>query len=172
MPRTCTVCTHPERAAIDQALIAGEAAQQIAARYCSLSRPAIQRHKAEHLPESMLRAKVADDISHALDIFKQLRAINAASLQVLDRARQSGDGELVLKSVDRIQRQIELQAKLRGELDERAHIDVVLTPAWLSARAALLAALQPFPEARVAVAQRLLSLEAATATGTPHGHSN
>jgi hypothetical protein len=25
MPRTCTVCTHPERAAIDKALVAGAA---------------------------------------------------------------------------------------------------------------------------------------------------
>jgi hypothetical protein len=128
MPRHCSVCAHPERPAIDHALVAGDAAQRISARYCSLSRPAIQRHKAEHLPQTMVKAKESEDVDHALDIVKQLKAINGASLQILNEARQAGNGELVLKAVDRVQRQIELQAKLLGELDERAQVNVLLAP--------------------------------------------
>jgi hypothetical protein len=152
------------RAGIDQALVAGEPVRSISSRYVTLSHMAVQRHKEDHLPESMLRAKVADDISHAIDMFKQLRAINAASLQVLNDARQTGNGELVLKAVDRVHRQIELQAKLRGDLEEGSHVDVMLSPEWLMARAALSEELQPYPELRVAVAQRLLSLEASSST--------
>jgi hypothetical protein len=91
-------------------------------------------------------------------------------LAVLNDARRAGQPDLVLRAADRVQRQLELQAKLLGELDDRPRIDIMLTPEWLSARAALLAALQPYPEARVAVAQRLLSLEAASSTGVPTGH--
>jgi hypothetical protein len=114
------------------------------------------------------KAQQNAEAEHALDITKQLRAINAVSLSILDEARRSNNPTIALKAIDRVQRQIELQAKLLGELDERPHVDIMLTPEWLSARAALLAALQPYPEARVAVAQRLLSLEAAS--GAPNGH--
>ena len=99
MPRHCTVCAHPERPAIDHALIAGDAAQRISDRYCSLSRPAIQRHKAEHLPQTMVKAKESEDVGHAIDVVKQLKAINGASLQILNEAGLAGNSELVLKAV-------------------------------------------------------------------------
>jgi hypothetical protein len=165
--RTCSVCRHPQRDAIDRALIAGEPVRTIASRYVTISHMAVQRHKEEHLPATMVKAKETEDISHAIDVVKQLRAINGVAVQIMAEARQRGDGDTALKAIDRVQRQIELQAKLLGELDDRPHVDIVLTPEWLTARATLLAALAPYPEARLAVAERLLSLEAAT--GTPNG---
>ena len=164
MPRTCTVCTHPERKAIDKALVSGEAATSVAARYftkrAKLGRMAVQRHKDEHLPATLVKAAEQEDVRHALDVVQQLKAINAASLEVLRNARDASQGGLALAAVDRIQRQIELQAKLLGELDERAQVNVLVAPEWLLVRSALLEALAPYPEARGAVAARLLALEA------------
>jgi hypothetical protein len=125
---------------------------------------AVQRHKEEHLPASMVKAKESEDVGHAIDIVKQLKAINGASLQILNEARLSGNGELVLKAVDRVQRQVELQAKLLGDLDERPQVNMLLAPEWVSIRGTVLSALAPFPEARAAVAAHLLTLEA------PNGH--
>jgi hypothetical protein len=106
-------------------------------------------------------------MEQALDVVKQLRAINAAALTILDQARQAGNGELVLKAVDRVQRQIELQAKLLGELSDAPTINVLMLPEWLTLRTAILDALMPYGEARIAVAQRLRDLEAA---GGGNGH--
>jgi hypothetical protein len=83
----------------------------------------------------------------------------------MSQARQRGDGDTALKAMDRIRRQIELQAKLLGELDERPQINVLLAPEWLTVRAALLEALGPCGEAPVA--QHLRELEAA---GGVNGH--
>jgi hypothetical protein len=116
----------------------------------------------------MLKAKESEDVGHALDVVKQLKAINGASLQILNEARQAGNSELVLKAVDRVLRQVELQAKLLGELDDRPTVNVLLAPEWLSVRAALLAALGPYPEARAAVAAQLLALEGSG--GPANGH--
>jgi len=88
----------------------------------------------------------------ALDVLQQLRTINGAALTVLRDARAAQDGDLALKAIDRICRQIELQAKLLGDLDERPVVNVLLSPEWLVLRGQLVAALAPFPEARVAVA--------------------
>ncbi len=98
--------------------------------------------------------------THAIDVVRQLRAINAAALGVLKDARERKQGELVLKAVDRVHRQVELQAKLLGELDERPTVNVLVSPEWLAVRGALLEALRPYPEARAAVAGVLTKAEA------------
>ena len=73
MPRPCTVCIHPERAAIDRALVAGEAPFALARRYSSLSEPALRRHKGEHLPATLVQAQQAEEEAQALDVLAELR---------------------------------------------------------------------------------------------------
>jgi hypothetical protein len=160
MPQRCTVCSHPERRAIDKVLALGQMAKRTIAQRYGLGYYAVLRHEDEHLPARLAKAQEGMDVRAALDVVQQLKAINAASLEVLAQARAQGKGGLVLFAVDRIQKQIELQAKLLGELDERPTINVLLAPEWLLVRSTLLEALSPFPDARVAVASRLQALEA------------
>ncbi len=63
MSRTCTVCMHPERTAIDRALVAGEVMRNVALRF-AISFAALQRHKANHLPVVLAEAKQRRDESH------------------------------------------------------------------------------------------------------------
>lgn len=164
MSRTCTVCTHPARAAIDQALVAGRSAYDLASLY-RVSHDAITRHNASHLPAHVAKAHEDEEARQAIDVVKQLKVINQVSVAILHEARQAGDSGTALKAIDRLQRKIELQAKLLGELDERPTVNVLLAPEWLSVRTTLLAALGPYPEARTAVAQQLLTLEGPTSNG-------
>ncbi len=151
MPRQCSVCTHASLHAIDTALVAGTALRDIAGQF-GLSKSAVERHAAEHLPQLLTQAKADEGVAHALDVLAQLKQINASSVAILAEARRAKDGDLALKAVDRIHRQIELQAKLLGDLDERPVVNVLLSPEWAQLRGQLVAALAPFPEARVAVA--------------------
>jgi hypothetical protein len=133
--------------------------RQLAALY-RVSEDALARHKAAHLPQMMVRAYEEGDVRHAIDIFQQLQAINAATFDILLNALQAGDHNLTLKAIDRVHRQIELQARLLGELaGEATQVNLLLAPQWVIVRSALLDALSPFPEARVAVAERLATLE-------------
>ncbi len=151
MPRQCSVCAHTSRHAIDTALVAGGTLRDIARQF-GLSKDAVARHQADHLPTALVAAAGAVETRQALDVLQQLRTINGAALTVLRDARAAGDGELMLKAIDRVHRQVELQAKLLGDLDERPTINVLLSPEWAQLRGQLVAALAPFPEARVAVA--------------------
>ncbi len=151
MPRSCTICIHPQRHQIEKALVAGGSLRDIAGRY-GLAKSAVERHKGGHLPVTLVQAREAEEVRHALDVVKQLQAINGASMTVLAEARAAKDGDLALKAIDRIFRQIELQAKLLGDLDERPVVNVLVTPEWQALRGQIVAALGPFPEARVAVA--------------------
>ncbi len=163
MPRVCSICTHPQRVAIDRALTEmSDSNRRIASQY-DVSERAIRDHKANHLAVRMLKAveKREDaDIRTAIDIMGQLKAINGAALSVLKSARDANAGDLALKAIDRIQRQIELQAKLIGELQQEGTTNIIVNnPEWIEIRTAILVALQPFPEARHAVAGSLQVIE-------------
>ncbi len=100
------------------------------------------------------------DIRTAIDVVGQLKAINGAALSVLKSARDANDGDLALKAIDRIQRQIELPAKLIGELQQEGTTNIIVNnPEWVQIRTALMVALTPFPDAAQAVAGTLVSLE-------------
>jgi hypothetical protein len=112
------------------------------------------------VPAQLKKARQDEDKDQALDILKQLNAINIASLTVLNEARAAGQGDLVLRAVDRIQRQLELQGRLLGQLQDGSVVNVLVSPQWVSIRGALLSALGPYPDARAAVARRLRALDA------------
>ena len=154
MPRVCTVCAHPDRPAVDQALVNHRSFRNIAERF-GLSSQALLRHHDAHLPETLVKAQEQEDVRHAIDHIAQFKAINAATLAILKDARHAGEHDLALKAIDRVQKQIELQAKLIGELDDRPQINLLVAPEWLAVRSALLVALAPFPEARAAAAKAL-----------------
>jgi hypothetical protein len=73
--------------------------------------------------------------------------------------------ELLLKSYDRLQRRLELVAKLIGELDERPQLNVTISPQWVEIRTVLIQALEPYPEARQHVARALLEIDGTKADG-------
>ena len=53
MPRTCTVCVHPQRAAIDEALVAGQPYRSVAEHF-GASAPAVLRHKESHIRDLLV----------------------------------------------------------------------------------------------------------------------
>jgi hypothetical protein len=54
MPRTCSVCSHPARQAIDQGLVAGQSLRAVSGQY-RLSKSSIDRHKISHVPATLVR---------------------------------------------------------------------------------------------------------------------
>jgi len=154
MSRVCTICTHQERHAIDKAIVSGTPNRRIAAHY-DLAETSLRRHAAEHLPVALVQAQEAEEVRQALDVVKQLRYVNGAALTVLRDARASGEAELVLRAIDRVMKQIELQAKLLGDLDDRPVVNVLVSPEWVALRAQIVQALAPYPAARQAVAEVL-----------------
>lgn len=173
MARSCTVCAHEKRQEIDKALVTGTTHRNVAERF-RLSPSAVYRHKRGHLAARLKRAfeaketreavelvqhraeERAKEVGQAIDIVQQLRAINSATLQVLQSARESEKHSLSLQAVDRVHKQIELQAKLLGELQEQGpQVNVLVAPEWHEVRVHVLQALAPYPEARAAVGKVL-----------------
>ena len=162
MPRTCTVCAHAERAAVDRALVAGAPLRDIAGQH-RLAKSAVARHKADHLPAALAKAKEAQTVADADDLLRQAGALRTKAMSLLLKAEDAGDFRTALAGVREARGCLELLAKLLGELRDEATVNITITAAWVEVRAAVMAALVPYPEARAAVAKRLVAIEAGEA---------
>jgi hypothetical protein len=67
--------------------------------------------------------------------------------------------DLLLKTAGRLQAQLELIAKLLGELDDRPQINLHISPEWLELRALIVKTLTPHPEALGDLTRALESAE-------------
>ena len=153
MSQTCTVCRHEDRAAIDQALVGGKPYRYVSDRF-DLSLGAVQRHRADHVPATLARAKEAEEVAQADDLLQEARALRAKAYSILLRAEREGDLRTALAGIREARGCLELMAELEGRLS-RQPVNIILLPEWQALRAALLAALAPFPEARAAAAAAL-----------------
>jgi hypothetical protein len=168
----CTICTHRERAAIDLAIVRGISPNAIVKRYGLGSTDAVYRHKKNHLPPT-LRAKLlaGPDLDIDLD---ELRETESQSLLMhlvslrhrlfghLDLAEENGDCFSAHRTVSQIHTNLELTAKLLGELGFGHSVTVnnlLVHPSYIEMRMALVDVLRGFPEAAKAVAVVLHSIE-------------
>lgn len=161
MPRTCTISTHSERAAIDAALLANQPLRDIAGQY-GVSKSALARYRNDRLPAALVRAKEVEDVTHADDLLMQVRDLQARALVILDSAEASGDLRTALAAIREARGNLELLARLMGELNDQATVNVIISPEWQRVRAVIIAALAPYPDARLAVTSDLLTIEAGT----------
>lgn len=155
MPRRCTVCSHPEREVIDEALVAGTALSALSAKY-RVSEDAIGRLKANHLPTKLVMAEKAVEVAQADSLLAQVRDLQTRAYVILDKAEGTGDLRTDLGAIREARGNLELLAKLLGELDERPQVNVLVSAEWVAVRSQMMEALTPYPEARVAIAGRLL----------------
>jgi hypothetical protein len=162
MPRVCTVCIHPQREAIDQALVSGAAKRDVSALF-RVSEDAVTRHAAVHLPKALAQAHEEHEAARADDLLSEARRLKEITMGLLGRAVQANDLRPALVAVREARGNLELMGRLLGEL-EGPTVNVLLSSEWAHTRTALLAALAPFPEARIAVAAQLMALE------SPNGH--
>lgn len=158
VPRRCTVCVHPERRAIDASLVAGEPYRVIAKRH-GVSHDAVNRHRLRHLPAAMVQANAAAEAADANDLLTKCAVLEADARRIGGAAESAGDLRTALAAVRELVRMVELLARLRGEMDDRPQVSLTLSPQFVAAQQAVLVALEPYPEARIAVAERLAGLE-------------
>ena len=71
------------------------------------------------------------------------------------KAEADGDIRTALAGIREARGCLELLAKLLGELRDGAAVNVAVSPGWVAVRSAILDALAPYPDARLAVAVRL-----------------
>ena len=153
----CTVCRHPDRPEIDRQLAGGMSNLGVAEKW-ALSKDSVRRHRATHLSAALKAVHTKRETAGATKAVDRAESLYAKASKILEAAEEGGQGQLALAAIKELRATVELLAKLSGELDERPQINVLnvaASPEWLATQSAMLAALAPFPEARLAVAGAL-----------------
>src|SRR5215469_3175052 len=126
MPRTCTLCNHPRRDGIDRALLDGESYRYIASQYGTSTGP-LQRHKADHLRPSLVRAYQAKENARGNGFLARLETTWGRIEGAMDKAQRAvrthEDGTVEDRSLSALpplfnqaHRNLELLGRATGEL--------------------------------------------------------
>jgi hypothetical protein len=150
VPRSCTICEHPDREAIDRALV-GDASNRSVASLYDVSEASVRRHKSNHLPAKLVMADKASEVAEADNLLDQVQHLQQSTLDILAEAEQSKQYRTALSAIREARSNQELLAKLLGELDERPVVNLHVSPEWLELRTVIVGALEPHSEARGAV---------------------
>ncbi len=158
MPRRCTVCTNKKRTAIDKALVARERFRTIADQF-GVSKSALLRHHDDHLPAALVKAQAATEAAQADALLAQVVDLRDKALGVLDTAQGSEDLRAAIGAIREARGCVELLAKLAGQLKDAPTVNILVSAEWQGLQAAILDALGPHVEARLAVAAALADME-------------
>jgi hypothetical protein len=154
MPRVCTICSHPERAKIEAALVQAEPNLRIAARF-RVHESVIRRHVQEHFHATLARARDALEIARGDELLDQVKTVLAKTWVLLARAEANQDDDRTLKALAGLDSRLTLLARLMGELREQQMVNIVVLPEWRQLRQRVITALMPYPNARAAVVAAL-----------------
>jgi hypothetical protein len=163
MARTCTICRHAKRHEIDRALVEGVSALQLAEQY-KLARSSMQRHEAKHLVEKMAKAansREARDVVEAVKLVEVARDMLAKLQRLANNAEDNKDIRGAVAAIGKIPDFLRILGEIEGRLQAHGTVNIAVAPEWSALRAAILSALQPFPDAAVAVSLALEHMPAA-----------
>ena len=174
-----SITRHPDRAQIERDLAIGMPLRRLARKY-QLSKDALCRYR-KRLPPHLKAALLAQSLKPEVDLealrvteseglLVHLAAQRARLLLWQDAAASSEQFQVASAISAQIHRNLELVGKLLGELTQHhrvTSVSMMVSPEYLELRAALLRALQPFPDARAAVVDAIHRLETKVAQQAP-----
>ena len=132
----CTICNHPKRPEIDQALIAGSSTLAALGQEYGLSTSALHRHKAHlQVKVSRAQAQLQDNLRQGC-IFWLSQALEM-TMQTAKAAQAEGNVKIVLQAVSQVTRLIKIILKQDLHLDDRVIYAILASPEW-STQAGLL----------------------------------
>lgn len=133
----CSACSHPKRAEAEAAVASGLSVREVAKRF-GLPYASFDRHCRKCIQKSIAKAVEAKELSHGIALVDRVERLQTAAQTILDAAmegrpliRKDGtpvlkkngdpylisDGELALKAIGQARKNLELVARLTGELD-------------------------------------------------------
>lgn len=154
MALACSVCTHAKRDEINNLLARGTSSRSVAGQF-GLSKSAVARHAASHLPAELAAGVAAEHEAASVETMDTLGDLFERVEQILDNPKtRTGDK---LKAIREATRLASLRAKVRGEIEAGARVEVSVTesPEVRQLLLVILATLTPYPDARAALLREL-----------------
>jgi hypothetical protein len=182
----CVVCAHPDKVRIEL-LLAGGAGQKAVGRKFGIGKDPIWRHWTRHVDAQhrarlimgpvqiqALSAQIAEENTSVLD---NLRIIRAGLYKQYDAALEAGDRTVGALLAGKLHQNLQITAKITGELasspliqvnnTQNNNVAMVESPAFAAFQARLIAVLRNHPAARDDVLREFQRIEVAPAIPAP-----
>lgn len=155
MPQACSICSHPEREAIEKALIDRISLRDIARQF-EVSKDAVARHRWKCIKQDLAEVGAERDKHFVWNVLAEMQWLHEEVRSVYKEARDGKDHKASLQALGEVRQQTKLFSELLQGMEpgqaER------LEQEWIAVREAIFNALEPYPEARLAVAEALYAL--------------
>lgn len=99
MAAPCSVCTHPARAAIDEAVTSNRGTMRGIARQHGIGPDALERHAKRHLPGALVLASKAREATRADDLLELLRQAYRDAKRLQKKAEAEKDYRCAIAAV-------------------------------------------------------------------------
>ncbi len=99
MPRVCSVCSRPDRDAIDAAVAENRGSIRGIARQHGVSPDALERHAKSHIPRTLARAAETREDARAEDLAAKTRRLEEDARRLLAKAEKEGDYRCAIAAV-------------------------------------------------------------------------
>ena len=156
----CTICTHADKNLINERIMSGLSARGIAREFPELNYAAVNRHKTNHLPKELLKAKKMQEIDYADKLLDRVEDLYSRAHDIIDKAEDKGSFREAVSAIKEARSNLELTAKLVGQIKTGTHINLTYSPQYVELRQVLVNTLQPYPEVREKVVEALERAEA------------
>ena len=124
----CSICEHLNRAAIDKALVTRSASMRDIAGHYGVSRSALSRHKANHLPRLVEAAKAseaAQAVTSGVALIDELNSLLNRALAILEAAEGSGQLRVALQAIREARETIKACAELAMAAELEARVEAL-----------------------------------------------
>jgi hypothetical protein len=155
----CKLCKHPDRDDLERRIVSKELTMSAAAEKIGCNKSSVGRHMRRHFP-----LKVAEWVKPEATKEEVLNAINAlikshdTTLEILEDSLAEGDRRTALMALQTEIKQLELNAKLTGQLNDTPQVNFLLNPEFVRLKQIMIKSLEPFPEARVRLSEALIGI--------------
>jgi hypothetical protein len=116
MAQACSICVHPQRAEIDKLLVDNASSNRVIARQFRVGHDAVQRHRQNHLPVSLTKAKAVEQVADATTLLSQVTELLQQAKRLTDAAEHAKDLRTALNGCRAVATTLGLLGQVSGEL--------------------------------------------------------
>jgi hypothetical protein len=116
--KKCSICIHQQKHKIDMALLLSHMSLRDIGGQFHVSKSALGRHQAYHIPSDLVKSKKANEVVRADSLIDQLFNLKRNAQRVTLTAESDGDLKTALSGIREQSRIIEILAKMQGEIQQ------------------------------------------------------
>ena len=156
----CGICKHPDREELELKLASKAISQATFAKLANSNVATVSRHVRNCIPKRIKESNLKPEPTQVdgLNVVNALISSHAKTMEILADSLAEGDRRTALMALQTEIRQLELNAKLTGQLNDAPQVNFLLNPEFVRLKQILIKTLEPFPIARVRLSEALTEI--------------